>query len=477
MNKSTKNQDKKLTEFIENFNTPHSQYWPNIKPPLKNESFSSWILRNTLAGLNDIRSLFRLYGIDAEINDFDLDIDADLLSLFASKTGFSKKKLTELGLFDVFSSFRAINDNLHQKNRIGKAIFFTKPLSPQNKNGKNGFRYCPHCLKDDGIPYYRKQWRITINTICEKHACLLSNKCPKCTNSIVYTSFDWDSEINNCPHSNFPLYKVHTNKKINPSLQIEKIRKVLGDSLVITEKSFWIYHVAYFLVKHYNFNDPILEYERFMSNRNELIRNIKGKAINYLIFVDNIKQLHHFLIFATDLFNSHIKEVAFLKLFFEKYYNRREIYKQLKFYNYPIDHCNFKSENIVKLMKHLREHRTFKLQRIQYYRCKECGKSYRYEEELNKHEITHSVKDVYWCEHCSIYWDEKENWEEHMRIHPDPQAHPHTCLLCENEFRNEYRLKVHLNWYHPNHEWEIKRIKGQKQFIQGIVRKMKSDYK
>ena len=41
-------------------------------------------------------------------------------------------------------------------------------------------KYCPVCLREDDIPYYRKIWKTVFYNICHKHQCYLYECCPRC---------------------------------------------------------------------------------------------------------------------------------------------------------------------------------------------------------------------------------------------------------------------------------------------------------
>lgn len=46
-------------------------------------------------------------------------------------------------------------------------------------------RYCPHCLREDEVPYYRLEWRLASSILCRSHGILLRENCPHCGSRIV----------------------------------------------------------------------------------------------------------------------------------------------------------------------------------------------------------------------------------------------------------------------------------------------------
>lgn len=51
---------------------------------------------------------------------------------------------------------------------------------------RHGLVYCPLCLFEDDEPYFRKSWRLSFNTVCERHGSMMLGGCPKCDAPTVY---------------------------------------------------------------------------------------------------------------------------------------------------------------------------------------------------------------------------------------------------------------------------------------------------
>lgn len=49
-----------------------------------------------------------------------------------------------------------------------------------------GMQFCPLCLKNDSIPYYRRTWRLALYAMCERHHCIMQEFCPICRAPITY---------------------------------------------------------------------------------------------------------------------------------------------------------------------------------------------------------------------------------------------------------------------------------------------------
>lgn len=57
---------------------------------------------------------------------------------------------------------------------------------------REGFaqQYCPVCISQDPIPYFRKTWRLALQTFCIKHMCQLHDRCYKCGAGISFHRMD-----------------------------------------------------------------------------------------------------------------------------------------------------------------------------------------------------------------------------------------------------------------------------------------------
>ncbi len=49
-----------------------------------------------------------------------------------------------------------------------------------------GLQYCPLCLFEDAEPYFRRQWRLALSTVCEKHGLLMHDRCYKCGAPVMF---------------------------------------------------------------------------------------------------------------------------------------------------------------------------------------------------------------------------------------------------------------------------------------------------
>jgi len=140
-----------------------------IPLPLEDEVFSSWFARTAYAHHFHPQSFFNIhFGLlkrDLLKRDIDCLFDDDIFTTIDNKCN---KKINS-----YYMTLKNHSGYLQEKvidNASNRFIYHQQ--------------YCPKCLEEDTIPYFRKYWKFTFNTICIKHKCFLHKTCPKC-NSII----------------------------------------------------------------------------------------------------------------------------------------------------------------------------------------------------------------------------------------------------------------------------------------------------
>jgi len=151
--------------------------------PMVDEILSSWMVRLAFANRYPLHTFYnKLLGYKKNIWNQDVDRQPDirLLELLAHNTGQSVSALQKLTL--------RYYDGLFQGHfpKIGDAPWFTSVGLYHRTRTRPGMQFCPQCLKDGPVPYYRKHWRLILHAICEKHQCVLVDRCPSCDESIAY---------------------------------------------------------------------------------------------------------------------------------------------------------------------------------------------------------------------------------------------------------------------------------------------------
>lgn len=139
-----------------------------VPKPLKDELLSSWLSRMTIEHrrlLSEFISLFiRHDGSAIARVDIDFLYNEELFQHLAQKSHLSYKEIFNLSLRSEEGYLYTCSEHdLYPPLQIRKLT---------DKRMHNGLMYCPQCLAEDNIPYFRKHWRYHAINICTKHGLL-----------------------------------------------------------------------------------------------------------------------------------------------------------------------------------------------------------------------------------------------------------------------------------------------------------------
>lgn len=141
--------------------------------PLPHESVSSWLQRFGRAhAVTPHEVLSRVCGIDEPLVDIDLELTPRETAHLAHFSHLDKKAFL-------------LSDYLFRPLRR-KIIFPPQPKNPcqwliERPSGtKPHFAFCPDCLRDDDVPYWRVEWRFRHWLVCPAHRCWLLDRCSHC---------------------------------------------------------------------------------------------------------------------------------------------------------------------------------------------------------------------------------------------------------------------------------------------------------
>lgn len=161
--------------------------WPIRYKPLDDELLSCWLVRLAHGhGLKVQTFCNLLFGKRLQIWNRDIDrlAPAWLLDELIARTGTSRAQAegTSLRVFEgvLYPQFKESGNLLwilaaqvYHRRRMGQAQ-----------------QFCARCLADDGVPYFRKTWRVALKTLCIKHQCMLWDRCPQCEVSVAFHRMD-----------------------------------------------------------------------------------------------------------------------------------------------------------------------------------------------------------------------------------------------------------------------------------------------
>lgn len=75
------------------------------------------------------------------------------------------------------------------------------------------------------------------------------------------------------------------------------------------------------------------------------------------------------------------------------------------------------------------------------YKCKDCGKAFKYGSRLIQHENIHSGKKPYQCKECGKAFNSGSNFIQHQRVHTGEK--PYECKDCAKAFSRSSQLIEH----------------------------------
>lgn len=142
-----------------------------VRPePLPGESLSSWRQRSGWA--NGYR-LFPMNDERRRRTDHDWTASDAEAAWLASCHGKEVPEIHSLSSAALHGSLlKAASGRTHQQWWLECRV-----SGPRQSPGA---MFCPRCLAEDAIPYYRLRWRLGFMTICPAHRCFLADRCGKC---------------------------------------------------------------------------------------------------------------------------------------------------------------------------------------------------------------------------------------------------------------------------------------------------------
>ncbi|MDN5064819.1 TniQ family protein [Aliarcobacter butzleri] len=164
-----------------------------VPQPLEDELLSSWLTRVALEHKKQLPIFLTLFvkkeGNQVSRRDLDFIFDEKFLENLASKSNLKKEDIFQMSLRSEEGYLFSCNDCLYPPLQIRKLT---------DKRTHNGLMYCPKCLAEDKIPYFRKKWRYQFYNACPKHKVFLTDRCWRCYEKINFAKIKHFKEICIC---------------------------------------------------------------------------------------------------------------------------------------------------------------------------------------------------------------------------------------------------------------------------------------
>lgn len=164
-----------------------------VPQPLEDELLSSWLTRVAIEHRRQLPIFLTLFvkkeGNQVSRRDLDFIFDEKFLENLASKSNLKKEDIFKMSLRSEEGYLFSCNDCLYPPLQIRKLA---------DKRTHNGLMYCPKCLSEDKIPYFRKKWRYEFYNACPKHKVFLTDRCWRCYEKINFAKIKHFKEICIC---------------------------------------------------------------------------------------------------------------------------------------------------------------------------------------------------------------------------------------------------------------------------------------
>lgn len=157
--------------------------WPCFVPPNSDELLTSWLTRVARSHLVRFYSFCssNFDGCEFWNRDLDLHLPGPIRMKIIGKCALDDRTLDKLLLQSYYPNLTLVIE--------GPKAFWITPMNfySNTRRHLNGISVCSSCLQNDGQnAYYRKAWRIALNTVCISCGKELIDRCPECGSPVNY---------------------------------------------------------------------------------------------------------------------------------------------------------------------------------------------------------------------------------------------------------------------------------------------------
>lgn len=111
--------------------------------------------------------------------DGDRDIPEERLSILSHTSGIAADALRAATIDPIATRIRG------ERPDTFSTWPWTLPIGARNTRRNGGIQFCPTCLKEDNIPYFRLPWRFAWHIGCALHKAALLDRCPGCSAKVT----------------------------------------------------------------------------------------------------------------------------------------------------------------------------------------------------------------------------------------------------------------------------------------------------
>ena len=159
------------------------ELWPCHPHPLPDELLSCWLVRIAHAHRLKVQTFCeQVFGREKQVWNRDIDRLAPrwIINRLSIQTGTSLADAHQTAL----TAYRSL---LYPRRKDSGILRWILPLDMwHRKHMGHGLQFCPACLAEDPIPYYRKRWRLALYTCCTRHNAMMHDRCPACGAGVAF---------------------------------------------------------------------------------------------------------------------------------------------------------------------------------------------------------------------------------------------------------------------------------------------------
>ncbi len=157
--------------------------WPIRYKPLPDELLSCWLIRLAHGhGLKVQTFCNLLFGNRRQVWNRDVDRlgPSWLIEELSRRTGTPMATAERTCL-------RTLEGRLFPQFKQSGTLPWVLAIGMYHrKRSSYGQQFCPLCLAEDEVPYYRRAWRLAFMTVCPLHEVMLHDRCPQCESPLNF---------------------------------------------------------------------------------------------------------------------------------------------------------------------------------------------------------------------------------------------------------------------------------------------------